>query len=203
MSDESRSLNNPDPDQDPSQQDAWEAMAEEAPEKPQRSWQAMLDWYQERKRQKRKESRLHHELKQRQGRITATSVIRYTKIIAVAALVLSLIYTAVIFLIGMASVEGGQVILSKLPLLKHLVPDASATATTAAATTNGWSTYFLLAFPATLTAVLGITVWVSGLRYAMSFYSDKEPNQQDDSLGTQSLLIEILKKLPPGNSGNP
>lgn len=154
------------------------------------------------RRQQRDESKLHHDLKQRQGRITATSVIRYTKFIAVTALILSLLYTFFIFLIGMASVEGGQTILSKLPLLNHLVPDTTDQTTTEATTPNGWSTYFLLAFPATLTAVLGITVWVSGLRYAMSFYSDKEPSQQDDSLATQTLLLEILKKLPPGSSGN-
>lgn len=177
-------------------------MAEETPPKQQSSWQTFRKWYRERQRQKRQENRLHHELKQRQGRITATSVIRYTKFIAVTALVLSLVYTFVIFLIGMASIEGGQSILSKLPFLNHLVPDSIGQAASEATTPNGWSTYFLLAFPATLTAVLGITVWVSGLRYAMSFYADKEPIQQDDSPSTQSLLLEIAKRLPPG-SGNP
>lgn len=186
-------------EQEPSQQTGWEAMADEKT-----PWyKHPIERFRALRRQKKDESKLHHELKQRQGRVTATSVIRYTKCIAVTALLLSLLYTLVIFLIGMASVEGGQTILSKLPLLNHLVPEAAERAENATATPNGWSTYFLLAFPATLTAVLGITVWVSGLRYAMSFYSDKEPNQQDDSLATQTLLLEILKKLPPGSSGNP
>lgn len=181
------------PSQEPSQQAAWRALAGESVKKKLHNSQP----------QRIEEGKLHHNLKQHQGRITATSVIRYTKIIAVTALVLSLIYTFFIFLIGMASVDGGQAILSKLPFLNHLVPDSPPTPTPASeATPNGWSTYFLLALPATLTAVLGITVWVSGLRYAMSFYSDKEPTQQDDSLGTNSLLAEILKRLPPP-SNNP
>lgn len=187
----------PKQEQEPSQQTEWEAMADE------KSWfRHPIERFRARRRQKQDENNLHHELKQRQGRITATSVIRYTKIIAVTALVLSLIYTFIIFLIGMASVEGGQAILSQIPFFNQLVPEASDTTPASETTPNGWSTYFLLALPATLTAVLGITVWVSGLRYAMSFYSDKEPTQQDDSLGTNSLLAEILKRLPPP-SNNP
>ncbi|WP_237673675.1 hypothetical protein [Vreelandella profundi] len=126
-----------------------------------------------------------------QGTQQVEQIITRTKAASRNFLRLSVIGAITIFTIGIFSLPQTRELLNFIPRLELDME---------VATSGHWIIYLLLFLPTTLMAVLGITLWITGLKFSAQIYGGMK-SEEGAASGTLSECVKTLGEIAK-QSGN-
>ncbi|UYF99348.1 hypothetical protein [Halomonas sp. GD1P12] len=129
-----------------------------------------------------------------QGTQQVEQIITRTKTASKNFLKLSVTGAIIIFLVGFFSLPQTREILN---LFQWIELDADI------ANSGHWTIYLLLFLPTTLMAVLGITLWITGLKFSSQIYGGIQGSEEKGTNETVSECFKTVQELLKQNSGSP
>tara|TARA_R110002012_G_scaffold24038_1_gene80912 strand:+ start:214 stop:840 length:627 start_codon:yes stop_codon:yes gene_type:complete len=130
-----------------------------------------------------------------QGTQQVEQIITRTKDASKKFLILSVIGAITIFTIGIFSLPQSRELLNFLPRVEL---------DTQIAASGHWIIYLLLFLPTTLMAVLGITLWITGLKFSSQIYGGIQGAEEKGSNEAVSECLKTLQEvLKQGGGGSP
>ncbi|MGE6581954.1 hypothetical protein ACQKD0_13205 [Vreelandella aquamarina] len=129
-----------------------------------------------------------------QGTQQVEQIITRTKAASKNFLKLSVAGASTIFVVGFFSLPQTREILNLCPWIEL---DADI------ATSGHWTIYLLLFLPTTLMAVLGITLWITGLKFSSQIYGGIQGSEEKGSNETLSECLKTCQEILKQSSGSP
>ncbi|WP_083023262.1 hypothetical protein [Vreelandella lionensis] len=129
-----------------------------------------------------------------QGTQQVEQIITRTKTASKNFLMLSVTGAIIIFVVGFFSLPQTREILNLIPCI-NLDTDIAAS--------GNWVIYLLLFLPTTLMAVLGITLWITGLKFSAQIYGGIQGAEEKGSNEAVSECLKTVQELLKQSSGSP